>query len=227
MRLSTQLKFDVAMRTCGCAAAAIFLSSACSHLNDPFKDSSASIDPEMTTASAEGFKGKREFYTPLHRRGGTTQVHYENGSVTHWPLWFEDPFEDKGNDETVEGDRDPVDNQFALNWVDFLHLGYGPGRMLLNIVGFPVSAVVTPPGTLMESDGRLDKNILGYDHDAKRSDSASREPPDGHHLAPDTNIRLSEEPTPPPDPASGEVSGTEESSTETTTTEPTSGPTIP
>lgn len=194
MRFKILLKSSVASCFCGAMLLAVVSSTACSHLNDPFKDSSATIDAEMTTASAEGYKGKREFYVPLHRRGAMTQVCYENGSTTHWPLWFEDPFEDKGNDVTDPNDRDPIDHYFAWTWVDFLHMGYGPGRLLLNTVLYPASAVVTPPGTLMESDGRLDKNIAGYDHDAKRSDSATREPPDGHHLAPDTNVRLIDEP---------------------------------
>ncbi|MBK8269313.1 MAG: hypothetical protein IPK83_13810 [Planctomycetes bacterium] len=189
---------------CGLGVASAIFLAACSHVNDPFKDSSATIDAEMTTASAEGYKGKREFYVPLHRRGDTTQVNYENGSTTHWPLWFEDPFEDKGNDVTDPDDRDPIDNRFALTWADFLHMGYGPGRMLLNILGYPFSAAVTPPGTLMESDGRLDKNILGYDHDAKRSDSASREPPDGHHLTRDTNIPASDDSASMPDEKVGD-----------------------
>lgn len=175
------------------AAAVVCVWFGCSHVNDPFKDSSASIDAEMTTASAEGFKGKREFYLPLSRRGETTVAYYENGAVTHWPLWFEDPFEDKGNDVTDPNDRDAPDNHFAWNWVDYLHTAYGPGRFFfINGVLWPASAVVTPPGTLMESDGRIDRNLGGYDHDAKRSDSASREPPDGNHLSPDATLRLDE-----------------------------------
>jgi hypothetical protein len=33
----------------------------------------------------------------------------------------------------------------------------------------PVSAVVTPPCMLMESDGQLSRQALGYDHDATRA----------------------------------------------------------
>ncbi|MBX3396659.1 MAG: hypothetical protein KF841_14960 [Phycisphaerae bacterium] len=175
------------------AAAFVGIVGGCSHVNDPFKDSSASIDVELTTASAEGFKGKREFYSPLARRGETTVAYYENGAVTHWPLWFEDPFEDKGNDVTDPNDRDAPDTHFAWNWVDYLHTAYGPGRFFfVNGLLWPASAVVTPPGTLMESDGRIDRNFAGYDHDARRSDSASREPPDGNHLSPDSTLRISD-----------------------------------
>lgn len=169
-------------------AAGLAASSACSHVNNPFKDSSATIDAEMTTASADGFKGKSEFYVPLNRRGEISTVYYENGAVSHWPLWFEDPFEDKGNDVTDPNDLDAPDNHFAWNWVDYMHWAYGPGRaFFVNGVFWPVSAVVTPPGTLMESDGRISKGLLCYDHDAKRSDSADREPPDGHHLGAPVN----------------------------------------
>jgi hypothetical protein len=50
----------------------------------------------------------------------------------------------------------------------YLQLFYWRGRFLLNTVFFPVSAVVTPPWTVMESDGRLSRQALGYDHDAER-----------------------------------------------------------
>ncbi len=150
----------------------------CAHLNNPWKDSSAVIDGDMTTASAQGYYGKAEFAAVMVRSSPQETVYYENGAVTHWPLWFEDPFEDKGNDATPPRDRDPIDNRFAVNWADYLHLGYGPGRLLLNTVAWPISAIVTLPGTLMESDGRLDRGLLGYDHDAKRSNPATREPPD-------------------------------------------------
>ena len=30
----------------------------------------------------------------------------------------------------------------------------------------------------MESNGRIDKGLLGYDYDSKRSDEPTREPPD-------------------------------------------------
>jgi len=191
MRLRTRLKSEAMMRI-RIAAIAICAApfGACAHVNDPYKDSSTSIDPEMTTASAEGHAGKSEFYVPLHRRGTTTAVLYENGSVTHWPLWFEDPFEDKGNDPTHPEPpyRDAADNTFTLNWVDYLHTGYGPARFLLNTVLWPVSAVVTPPGTLLESDGRISKGLAGYDHDAKHSNPDTREPPDGHHRAADMHV---------------------------------------
>ncbi|MCG8405543.1 MAG: hypothetical protein MI923_10135 [Phycisphaerales bacterium] len=155
-----------------------FVVTGCAHLNNPWKDSSEAIDEEMMTASAEGYQNRTEYAASMRRDWTQETVYYENGAVTHWPLWFEDPFEDKGNDRTEEGDRDPIDNRFAWNWADYLHMGYGPGRMLLNTVCWPISAVVTPPGTLMESDGRLDKGLMGYDHDAKRSDAVTREPPD-------------------------------------------------
>ena len=150
----------------------------CAHVNNPYRDSSAVIDEEMTTPSAEGYAGRAEFGRPAVRNWTTSEVRYENGAVSHWPLWFEDPFEDKGNRDYAVADRDAPDNEFAWNWVDYLHMAYGPGRMTLNTVTWPIGAMVTPPGTLMEGDGRIDKGLLWYDHDTKRSDSVTREPPD-------------------------------------------------
>lgn len=187
MQLKIRLKCNLAVGQTCILILSTYLGalSGCAHLNDPWKDSSEVINEEMTTASTEGYQGRTQYVTKTRRDWPQETVYHENGSVTHWPLWFEDPFEDKGNDTTVEGERDPIDNRFALNWADYLHMGYGPGRMFLNIVGWPISAVVTPPGTLLESDGRLDKGLMGYDHDAKRSDPATREPPDVNVISKD------------------------------------------
>jgi len=98
--------------------------------------------------------------------------------VPHYPLWWEDPFEDKGDG----------DDQFALTYADYIAMPYGLGRFLLNTVAWPVSAVVTPPGTPMVSDGRVS---AGKDHDAKRGIS-----PDPRADASDFG-RFVSEPTPP------------------------------
>lgn len=162
----------------------------CAHVNNPWKDSSVAINGDMHTPSSDTYsKGDRaEFRTRHGRVCEPSSVAYHNGSVTHWPLWFQDPFEDRGNTDVPmtnpDAQRDLPDNTFAVTWVDYFHLAYGPARELLNIAGWPISAVVEHPGMLMESDGRISKNILGYDHDPKRSDSVSREPPDVAMLAP-------------------------------------------
>lgn len=187
MRQNTLLKFD--RRWTGssaggmlafCVAALLASGVGCAQINDPWKDSSAAIDADMTTPSTVSYEAEPHANISVRRTWEASDVQYANGTVTHWPLWFEDPFEDKGNRYTppVNGDENAPDNVFAWNWVDYLHMGYGPSRWFLNTVGWPVSAVVTPPGTLMESDGKLSKGLLGYDHDAQRSDSATREPPD-------------------------------------------------
>jgi len=76
-----------------------------------------------------------------------------SGAVPHYPLWWEDPFEDQGDNN----------DQFAWTWQDYFDMPYGLGRFILNTMGWPVSAVVTPPGTPMVSDG-----VVEGVHDAKR-----------------------------------------------------------
>lgn len=162
-----------------CAVLGLLVGVGCAHVNNPYKDSSTVIEADMTTPSAEGYQGRAEFGRMACRNWAASDVRYENGAVTHWPLWFEDPFEDKGNGMTDPADRDAPDREFARNWVDYFHIGYGPARMFfVNAAGWPASAIVTPPGTLMESDGRISKGLVFYDHDAERADSVNREPPD-------------------------------------------------
>jgi hypothetical protein len=153
----------------------------CAHVNNPFEDSSAFIDDEMKTTSSEAYEtGRAEFPQEARREWPQSDVSYQNGSVTHWPLWFEDPFEVIGNryHSVPPEERDAPDNVFARNWVDYMDLGYSPARLLVNVGAYPVSAIVQPPGTLMESDGHLNKDTFGiYDVDSRRADSVTREPP--------------------------------------------------
>lgn len=183
--------YSQCLRSVAVAALAVVLSG-CAQLNNPYKDSSAAIDSDMTTASAEGYKGKAEFPSTLRRMWATADVHYENGAVTHWPLLFEDPFETKGNSFTAPEDRDAADNVFAWNALDYLHFVYGPGRIFINLLGISGTLVHTPPGMLMESNGRIDKGLLGYDYDSKRSDEPSRELPDISRINKDVPDELEE-----------------------------------
>ncbi|GMU24741.1 MAG: hypothetical protein AMXMBFR13_48130 [Phycisphaerae bacterium] len=73
--------------------------------------------------------------------------------VPHYPLWWEDPFEDKGDG----------DHCFMWTWQDYFAMPYSYARMHLNTLAWPVSAAVTPPGARMVSDG-----CIGRDHDAAR-----------------------------------------------------------
>lgn len=187
MRSKTQLNLrDAAGGLLVLAIASI----GCSHVNNPWVDSSTVVEEEMTTATAQGYSNKSEFASNRWRTNWPKHdVVFENGAVSHWPLWFEDPFEDKGNRYHEVADEDAPDAVFAMNWVDFMHIFYGPGRFALNGALWPVSAVVTPPGRLMESDGRLSPSIIDhYDHDAKRSDSAMREPPFVNYLRGDSTV---------------------------------------
>lgn len=176
MQSITLSKFRIAAT----AVILVSLGSGCAQLNNPWSDSSALIDADMTTPSAEGYSGPAEFGGPTQRTWAGSEVQYVNGSVTHWPLWWEDPFEDKGNRDKApaSGDESEPDNQFAVTWVDYLGMGYSPGRLFLNTISWPISAIVTPPGTLMASDGKISKGLVWHDHDAKRVDTAMREPPD-------------------------------------------------
>jgi hypothetical protein len=68
-----------------------------------------------------------------------------DGSVLHTPLYFEDPFEECGSE----------DGHFMWTGEDYVWMVSSRARFMANLIAWPVSAVVTPPGTPMVSDGRL------------------------------------------------------------------------
>jgi hypothetical protein len=131
----------------------------CSEIVNPWADDVPKADV-VTTASVEGVRTAREDTEPPPQRvvnAERMQFRPEDGTVTHWPLWWEDPFVDKGSEDGV----------FAWTGEDYLAFPYGLGRFLVNTMGFPISAVVQPPWTVMGSDGVLSRQALGYDHDAE------------------------------------------------------------
>jgi len=135
----------------------VIFATGCQLMVNPFRDELEGRQ-EMATASVEGVRAAKTTPSVRQRGYASFELRSEDLGVTHGPLYFEDPFEDKGSE----------DGRFAWTGEDYLQIFYWRGRFLLNTVFFPVSAVVTPPWTLMESDGRLSRQSLGYDHDAKR-----------------------------------------------------------
>lgn len=134
----------------------------CSLMVDPYHDEYVTHPTDTGTASVN--EARAAAITPALRDRGhaPTERSAESGTVTHGPLYFEDPFEDKGSE----------DGQFAWTGEDYLQMFYWRARFLLNGIALPVSAVVTPPWTVMASDGELSRQALGYDHDAERAGSS-------------------------------------------------------
>jgi len=135
----------------------VILTSGCQLMVNPFRDELAGRQ-EITTASVDGARAAITAPTVRQRDYAAFELQPENEGITHGPLYFEDSSEDKGSD----------DGRFAWTGEDYLHLFYWRGRFLVNTVFFPVSAVATPPWTVMESDGRISRQSLGFDYDAER-----------------------------------------------------------
>jgi hypothetical protein len=91
------------------------------------------------------------------------------GEVPHYPLYWEDPFEDVGDQN----------EHFAWTWQDYVVMPYSMGRVLLNTVAVPVSMVVTPPWQTMVSDGYVgqgpyhlhEPSVENHPHDAWPAES--------------------------------------------------------
>lgn len=82
------------------------------------------------------------------------------GSVTHGPLWFEDPREDYS--EYTCNRRLPAESYGLMFTVG--------SRWMLNLAFLPVSAVVDWPWRKMESDGVADDRVCIWTRDASPLD---------------------------------------------------------
>lgn len=134
----------------------------CAQVPNQWQEDGPATAAEWDSPSAKDVRASHAPATQRHRDGEATPTAAQSGAVTHWPLYFEDPFEDKGHG------REGL-NKFYIGWEDYVALPYCYSRFTLNWLMFPVSAVVTPPWTLMESDGAISRQALGYDHDATRA----------------------------------------------------------
>lgn len=138
----------------------------CRYVPNQFREDGPSVTAQWDSATAADVKAR---YAPAEQRQRgwpETTLTPESGAVAHLPLYFEDPFEDKGDGRTDETDPH---NVYRGGWEDYVAIPYGFGRFTANWLLLPVSAVVTTPWTIMESDGKLSRQLLGYDHDAERT----------------------------------------------------------
>jgi len=140
------------IKTAFAAMAVVLAATACNQppAVNPWVDDSIGREA-WTTPSEQGMLAAG--HAPVMReRGGPQQdLVLARSTVPHYPLWWQDPFIYKGNDDT----------RFAWTWQDYVGMPYGLGRFILNTVAVPVSVVVQPPGTSWVSDGVLEGDYDG------------------------------------------------------------------
>jgi hypothetical protein len=154
---------------------ALGLLAGCEHVPNYYKETGPSVTMDWQTPTEKDILANHECAPPRQRDWPMTVTSAEDGSVVHWPLYTEDPFEDKGHGRT---DATHPHNVYRLGWEDWVAFPYGVSRFTLNWIAIPVSAIVTPPWTPMVSDSYLSKQALGYDHDATPLRNVQRQPPE-------------------------------------------------
>lgn len=120
---------------------------------NPWRDDSIPAST-WTTPSEQGILAAGHQPAIRHRAIESSAAPSVSEEVPHFPIWWEDPFEDQGD----------LDGRFAWTWQDYLAMPYSYARMHLNTVGWPVSAYVDRPWQSMVSDGRFGPD---RPHDAK------------------------------------------------------------
>jgi hypothetical protein len=156
-------------RNCGillASAVALVLVVGCAQIPNQFRETGPAVMANYYTPTAEDVRSRSQpAPSEVRDEWPPRTIAPESGVVTHWPVWFEDPFVDKGAGRT---DCTSPRNVYRLGWEDFVATPYSLGRHIVNWMFLPASAVVTPPWTVMASDGKLSRQCLGCDHDATR-----------------------------------------------------------
>ncbi|HMQ14488.1 MAG TPA: hypothetical protein PKC49_00805 [Phycisphaerae bacterium] len=146
-------------------AGGLLSGAGCGRIHCLFHDDSLATAETPGSATAEDVLGRFEPAAQRQRSWPRQEIGSQYEPVAHGPLYFEDPFEDKGAGRPDQ----------RWGWEDYVALAYCPARHVLNLLAMPVSIVVTPPWTPMESDGHLSRQLLGYDHDATPAAQARRD----------------------------------------------------
>ena len=150
----------------------IGLVTGCTQWSNPWRDDSPATATATTASvqvvravSAEGMRPNRGF---VHAAIAPT-----SGAVTHGPLYWSDPYEDR------------ISNDVRFCWTgeDYWAAYYGIGCNMVNTILWPVYAVVTPPDTVMVSDGVSERQWPGWNRDsehlsARQSESVTSAPSD-------------------------------------------------
>lgn len=140
----------------GTALVAALLSGGCAAINNQFAEDGPSRTLAYDSPSVADVRERYQQPQQRQRDCPPVAVAAQSGAVHHGPLYFEDPFEDKGHGR----------DDYRLGWEDGVALPYGFARYILNGAALPVSMAVTWPWTRMESDGEISEQLLGPDHDA-------------------------------------------------------------
>lgn len=141
---------------------AILVFSGCAQIPNQWVDDSPATKMNWETPTTEVIEAKYAPAGQLHLNWAAAQIAPASGVVTHWPLYFENPFVFKGAGRTGF-------DKYRLGWEDFVAVFYNYPGLTLDFLALPVSLVATPPWMLMESDGQPSRQTFGYDYDATRA----------------------------------------------------------
>ncbi len=136
-------------------AAVSTLAVGCANIPNMFSQESPAYETTLATPASLDVRANFMPADQRHRTWETATVAAKSSDVRHGPLYFQDPIASQGASYA---------NRWG--WEDYAAAAYSPARFALNLVAFPVSAVVQPPWMPMASDGVLSRQALGYDHDA-------------------------------------------------------------
>lgn len=173
MRSTTRPMSDVRWLAFTTAVILLLAAGGCAYVPNYFKEDGPSTTAQWDSPTAADIRARFAAAEPRARGWEARSVTAESGVVAHWPLYFEDPFEDKGHGRTDETHPHDV---YRGGWEDYVAAPYGAARFTANWLLLPVSAIVTPYWTVMESDGVISKQLVWYDHDAARTSHHMFEP---------------------------------------------------
>ncbi len=154
----------------------------CAITPDQFVEDGPATRMAWESASAADIRANHQPSALRVREWPEVRIRTVDMAVYHLPLYFEDPFVDKGHLRTE--DTHPL-NIYRWGWEDFFAGFYTYPRHWLNTLALPISVMVQPPWQMMESDGRVSRQALGYDHDATES-SLRTEPAIADHIPMET-----------------------------------------
>ena len=96
---------------------AVQFTAGCAHVPNQWIEDGPATTEDWESPTAKDLLIKHAPTEPRHRDWAGASVAVESGAVTHWPLYFEDPFEDKGDG------REGL-NKYHIGWEDYVAMPY-------------------------------------------------------------------------------------------------------
>ena len=100
----------------------------CGAIHNPFSETGPAAREAWDSPTGMDIETRMQPAEARSRGWKESEFVGERGTAIHGPIYFEDPFVDKGTDRQDSGAKAHPHNKYYIDWEDFVALPYSPAR---------------------------------------------------------------------------------------------------